>query len=323
LERVPAKPSRAALVAAFATIYLVWGSTYLAIRVAVASIPPWIMAGARFVVAGVILSLFLWWRGEKRPTVAQCRDHAIAGGFLLIGGNGLVTWAEQTVPSGATALVIGVTPLFMVLTEWAWPGGVRPRAGTFGALAVGLAGVVWLAEPWAAPVHGGLPVAGVAGLIVACISWSIGSIHSRNIKSGASLPLGSALQMLAGGIGLLMGAGLRGEFGHFDPRAVPAGAWLAWAYLILAGSLVGYSTFVWLIRHSTPARVATYAWVNPVVAVLLGWLFLDETVTARTFGAAAVIVAAVALITTQRSERGRSQQVRDRKSEINRSSEPD
>ena len=297
-----AAPSRAALVTAFATIYLLWGSTYLGIRVAVESLPPFLMAGSRFLLAGVAMFVFLRARGGARPTWPQCRDHAITGIFLLLGGNGLVTWAEQTIPSGIAALIIGVTPLFMVLTAWAWPGGRCPGAGTMGALLLGLAGTAWLAAPWQAASQGGLPVAGTTGLLAACVLWSVGSIHSRHIKSGADLWLGTALQMLAGGAALLLVALARGEFAGFDPATVTRRSWVAFVYLVLAGSLVGFSTFVWLMRHSTPARVATYAYVNPVVALLLGWLLLGEPVTARTLAASAVIIAAVVLITLQRTK---------------------
>ena len=295
-------PSRAALVTGFAVIYTVWGSTYLAIRVAVESMPPLVMAGTRFLLAGALLLAWLLARGARRPTAAQWRDHAIAGTFLLLGGNGLVCWAEQTVPSGVAALVVGVTPLFMVLAEWGGPGGVRPRTVTIGALLLGLAGVAWLAAPWESVAAGGLPRAGVAALVAACGFWSIGSIYSRHAKSGADLMVGAALQMLAGGAGQITVAVASGEFAGFHWAAVTPRSWEAFFYLVVVGSLVGFSTFVWLMRHSTPALVSTYAWVNPVVAVLLGWLLLGEPVTGRTLGASAVIVAAVAVITLQKAQ---------------------
>jgi drug/metabolite transporter (DMT)-like permease len=294
-------PSRAALVAAFATIYVVWGSTYLAIHVAVESIPPFVMAGTRFVLAGAVLLAWQRARGAAWPTAAQWRDHAITGFFLLLGGNGLVAWAEQTVPSGVAALVIGVTPLCMVLAEWAAPGGRRPGAQTLGAMAVGLAGVAWLAAPWERPGEGGLPLAGTLALVAASALWAIGSIHSRHVRSGGDVMTGAALQMLTGGAMQLVAAVALGEFSGFDPAAVPGRAWGAFFYLIVFGSLVGFSTFAWLIRHSRPALVATYAWVNPVVAVWLGWQFQDEPLTPRTLAAAAVIVAAVVLVTLQKN----------------------
>ena len=296
-------PSRAALVTAFAVIYLVWGSTYLAIRVAVESIPPFVMAGTRFVLAGAMMLAYLRLRRMPWPTARQWRDHAITGCFLLLGGNGLVAWAEQTIPSGITALIIGVTPLFMVLVAWAWPGGRRPGAITFGALVIGLAGVAWLVAPWSNPPSGGgLSLAGVGALLAACSLWSIGSIHARHVQSGSDPMMGAALQMLTGGAMQLVAAFVLGEFSGFHPASVHPAAWGEFGYLVLIGSLVGFSTCVWLLRHSTPALVSTYAWVNPVVAVWLGWLIQGEPISARTVSAAAVIVVAVTIITAQRAK---------------------
>jgi drug/metabolite transporter (DMT)-like permease len=293
-------PSRTALLTAFATIYLVWGSTYLAIRVAVETLPPFLMAGARFLLAGAVLAGWLIATGGFRATARQWRDNAIIGTFLLLGGNGLVVWAEQSVPSGLTALIIGVTPLAMVLTEWAWPGGHRPPPLTGGGLVLGFAGVAWLAAPADNAAHGGLNPGGVAAILAACAFWAFGSIYGRRRRQPAEPLTASALQMLGGGVALMLAAAAHGDLTGFSLAAVAARSWLAFAYLILVGSLVGYSTFVWLMKHSTPARVSTYAYVNPVVAVFLGWLILGEPVSGRTLAAAAVIVLSVAIITTQR-----------------------
>ena len=295
-------PSRASLLLAFTAIYLIWGSTYLGIRVAVETMPPFLMAGARFLIAGTLLFTFLKLRGSPWPTAVQWRANAIIGTFLLLGGNGLVVWAEQVIPSGVTALLIGVGPLFIVMTEWAWPGGTRPSAVTIAALLLGFAGVTWLAAPWKNPAHGGLNPAGVAAILVACLSWGIGSIYSRHAKHGADPFLASSLQMLGGGVTLTLTAGVCGDFSRLNLAAITPHSWLAFAYLIVAGSLVAFSTFVWLMKHSTPARVSTYAYVNPIVAVFLGWLLLREPVNPRTFVAAAIIVAAVAIITTQKTK---------------------
>jgi len=293
-------PSRTSLAVAFATIYLVWGSTYLGIRVAVETLPPFLMAGARFVVAGAVLAGWLAATRGFRATARQWRDNAIIGTFLLLGGNGLVAWAEQFIPSGLTALLIGSTPLMMVLTEWAWPGGHRPTAITGAGLFLGLAGVAWLAAPWENTASGGLHFGGVAAIVAASVFWAFGSIYGRRIRQPTDPLTASALQMLGGGVALLLAASVHGDLAAFSLAAVSARSWLAVAYLILVGSLVGFSTFVWLMKHSTPARVSTYAYVNPVVAVFLGWLILGEPVSPRTLAAAAVIVASVAIITTQR-----------------------
>ena len=290
-------PSRPALLLAFATIYLVWGSTYLGIRIAMETIPLFAMAGTRFVLAGALLFAWLRFRGVSWPTARQWRINAVIGTFLLLGGNGFVVWAEQFIPTGITALLIGGGPLFIVLTEWAWPGGTRPTLITAGALLLGFAGVTWLAAPWENSGAGGLYVPGVVALLLACIFWAIGSIYSRHAKHGADPLLASSLQMLTGGATLLVAATIHGDFARLDPAAISTRSWTAFTYLVLVGSLIGFSTFVWLMKNCAPARVATYAYVNPIVAVFLGAVFHGEAVTSRTFTAAAIIVAAVAIIT--------------------------
>lgn len=295
-------PARATLALAFAAIYLIWGSTYLGIRMAIDSMPPFLMASARFVAAGSILFLFLKFRGARWPTAHQWIANGVIGTLLLLGGNGLVVWAELTIPTGITALLIGIGPLFIVLTEWAWPGGMRPTAITMAALLLGFAGVTWLAAPWETDASGGLNPAGVTAILGACVFWALGSIYSRHAKHGADPFLAASLQMLGGGAMLAIVALLHGDFAQFNLAAITPRAWGAFAYLVSIGSLVGFSTFVWLMKHSTPARVATYAYVNPVVAVFLGWLILGEPITPRTIVASAIIIAAVAIITTQKTK---------------------
>ncbi len=296
--------SRGALVLAFATIYLVWGSTYLAIRVCVESMPPFAMASARFLLAGALLFAFLKLRGAAWPTLQQWRSSAITGTFLLLGGNGLVVYAEQTVSSANAALFIGIGPLFTVLIEWAWPGGLRPNFLTFLALALGIAGVTWLAAPWESPSAGmGISLFDSLLLLGACLSWSFGAIYGRHVKNPASPFMTSAQQMLAGGVILALTAALRGEWTTLDLATISAASWQGFVYLVTIGSLVGFSTFVWLMKHSTPALVSTYSYVNPVVAVFLGWLILNEPVTSRTYVAAVLIVGAVVLLTLAKNRR--------------------
>lgn len=294
-------PSRTSLILAFATIYLVWGSTYLGIRVAVGSMPPFAMACVRFLLAGLCLFAWLKMRGAPWPSRRQLQDHTIIGTFLLLGGNGLVVWAEQFIPSGVAALIIGVGPLFIVLTEWAWPGGTRPTAATIGALLLGLVGVAWLAAPWESMEAGGLDPRGLIAVLCACGFWAIGSIYSRHCTSGATPLNAAALQMLGGGTSLAFVAWAHGDWTALDLNGITPHAWAAFIYLIIFGSLLGFTVFVWLMKHSTPARVATYAYVNPVVAVFLGWLLLDEPVTWRTLISSAIIITAVVLITVQKS----------------------
>jgi drug/metabolite transporter (DMT)-like permease len=293
-------PSRTALTVAFAVIYVVWGSTYLGIRVAVESLPPFLMAGTRFLVAGGLMMGWLAATSGFRATARQWRDNAVIGTFLLLGGNGLICWAEQFIPSGMTALLVGAQPLLMVLTEWIWPGGHRPTSVTWLGLALGFAGVAWLAAPWQNATAGGLNLGGVVAIVAGCCFWAIGSIYGRRVRQPAETLAATAMQMLGGGATLLFVALAHGDFVRFAPASVSARSWLAFGYLIVMGSLVGFSTFVWLMKHSTPARVSTYAYVNPLVAVFLGWLILGEPVTARILTAAAVIVVSVAIITAQR-----------------------
>jgi drug/metabolite transporter (DMT)-like permease len=300
-NKTAAAPSRSALILAFAAIYVIWGSTYLGIRVAIETMPPFLMAGFRFIIAGGVLLAYLRWRGSPFPSAHQWRINAVIGIFLLLGGNGLVVWAEQYVPSGITALIIGVQPLFFVLTEWAWPGGSRPTLITTSSLIVGFAGVAWLAAPWESTAHGGLHVLGVIAILSACVFWAIGSIYSRHAKHGADPLLAASAQMICGGAALtLVGVG-HGEPAILDLATISARSWVAFIYLVACGSLIGFSTFVWLIKHSTPARVSTYAYVNPIVAVFLGWLILHEPVTSRTIVASIVIVAAVVIVTTEKN----------------------
>jgi drug/metabolite transporter (DMT)-like permease len=298
----PAAPSRTAIYLAFAAIYIIWGSTYLAIRIAIESMPPFLMAAARFIAAGSILFAVLKFRGARWPTARQWIANTVIGTLLLLGGNGLVVWAELTIPSGITALLIGIGPLFIVLTEWAWPGGIRPTWITMAALLLGFSGVTWLAAPWETNHDGGLNPTGLAAILGACVFWALGSIYSRHAKHGADPFLAASLQMLGGGAMLALVALVHGDFAALDVPSITPRGWIAFLYLTSIGSLVGFSTFVWLMKHSTPARVATYAYVNPVVAVFLGWLVLGETITSRTLVASAIIITAVVIITTQKSK---------------------
>ena len=286
---------------AFAAIYLIWGSTYLAIRVAVETLPPFTMAGVRFIVAGLLLYGWLALKGRARATPRQWLDNTLIGALLLVGGNGVVTWAEQKIPSGITTLIISISPLFMVLFDWMLPRGARPTWATFTGLALGFGGLVLL-------VGGGVPGGAAldpwrcAGLMLACISWSVGSIFSRHARNPADPMTAATLQMLLGGVMLFLVGLARGELEHFHQTDLTLRSTLAWAYLVAAGSLITYPAYVYLLKHSTPARVSTYSYVNPVVAVFLGWLILGEPVGSRTLVAAVVIVAAVAIITTQKAQ---------------------
>ena len=289
---------RARLVLAFVAVYVVWGSTYLFIRFAVETLPPFLMAGVRFAVAGAILYLWAKIRGAPTPTGAELRGAAIAGLFLLLGGNGAVVWAEQRVPSGITALLVATVPVWMVLLDWLRPGGVRPRAGVFVGLALGLVGLGLLVGRGALGADGqGADMAGAAVLVVGSILWATGSLYVRHSHHPSSAFMTNAVQMLAGGGALVIAGLAAGELGRFDPAAASTRSLLSLLYLVVAGSLIGFTAYTYLLQVTTPAKVSTYAYVNPVVAVLLGWAFAGEAITARTLVAAAVILAGVAIIT--------------------------
>ncbi|MFN2564559.1 MAG: EamA family transporter [Gemmatimonadaceae bacterium] len=289
-------PSRGRVLAAFAAVYVIWGSTYLFIRFAVETLPPFVMAGTRFAVAGAILYVWARLRGAPRPSPAEWRGAAITGLFLLLGGNGAVVWAEQRVASGVTALLVATVPVWMVLLDWLRPGGVRPRAGVFAGLALGLVGLALLVGRGALGGGGAEPL-GAAVLVVGSILWATGSLYVRHNPRPSSALVTNAVQMLAGGAALLLAGTLAGELARLDLSAASTRSLLSLLYLIVAGSLIGFTAYTYLLQVSTPAKVSTYAYVNPIVAVLLGWAFAGEEITARTLVAAAVILAGVAIIT--------------------------
>lgn len=297
--RVKQEPSKLGVAAAFASVYIIWGSTYLAIRYALDSLPPLLMAGARHTLAGAILYAVLRATGTARPKRVHWRSAAIIGALLLLGGNGGVCWAEQTVPSGLAALFVTTVPVWMVLLNWFRREGVRPGLMEIGGVGLGLAGVILLIGTdnlGGASVHR----LGALVLIAASLSWAFGSMYSRSAPLPESPLLVTAMQMLCGGVLLLLSGALSGEGARLELENVSLRSVLSLGYLTVLGSLVAFSAYVWLLRVSTPAKVSTYAFVNPVVAVALGFVFAGEPLTPRMMVAAAVIVTAVVLITRQR-----------------------
>ena len=299
---------RGRLVLAFATVYLVWGSTYLAIRYAIETMPPFLMAGARFILAGSLLLAWALGRGAPRPRGVEWRSASIVGLLLLLGGNGGVVWAEQYVPSGLAALLVATVPLWMVLIDALAPGGKFPRARVWVGIALGLLGVAILARPEGGPASGeSLATSkyflGALALIGASLTWSIGSVYARRAKLPASPLVATGMEMLAGGVGLALFSAVVGEWQSFDIGAVSAKSWWAWLYLLGLGSIVGYTAYVYLLHATTPALASTYAYVNPVIAVLLGWALAGEPISARTLVAAAIILVGVAVITVSRGRR--------------------
>lgn len=280
---------------AFAAVYVIWGSTYLGIRFADESIPPLLMAGSRNLAAGLMLYAVARRLGKHAPSALEWRDAFIAGGLMLTLGNGGVTWAEQKVSSSVTALLVALTPLWMVLFDWLRPNGTRPRVPVLAGLAVGFGGVAMLTRN---PAGGAAPAYNwsLALLVTASLSWALGSIFNRQANKPSSPLLAVAMQMIGGGALLLALAFVNGEPGKFSfarLSVLSAGSWL---YLTLAGSMIGYTAYVWLLHASTPARVATYAYVNPLIAVLLGCTIGHEPLSQEMLAAGALIIAAVVLI---------------------------
>ena len=288
--------------AAFAAVYIIWGSTYLAIRFAVATIPPFLMAGFRFVIAGLILLLWARLRGDTRPTRLDWKTGLISGALLLLGGNGVVGWAEQRVTSGMAALLVAIVPLWMVLLDWWRPGGRKPANLVFVGLAVGLGGLVLLVgvDELRGVSNASISTGGALALIAASFSWAAGSLYIKHAPASSSGLNGAATQMMAGGATLLAVAFATREFSALNLAHVTRESWLGFLYLVTFGSLIGFTAYFYLLAHTTAAKASTYAYVNPVVAVFLGWLIAHEPVTARTVLAAAVILAGVAIITVAR-----------------------
>lgn len=290
-----AKGSRLKLLLAFAIVYIVWGSTYLGIRYAIETIPPMLMAGTRFLAAGLILYAWSALKGAARPRLAEWRTALILGALLILVGNGGVTIAEQHLSSGLAALLVASEPLWLVLLAWAKPGGRAPSRTDVIGLAFGFVGVGLLVAPWEGGAHSN--GWGVLVVLVAAFSWAAGSIYSTTAPQSASRPMANGMIMMAGG-GLQLLAGLaRGEAGAVRWEAMSATSLWALAYLALFGSLLAFSAYTYLLSATTPAKASTYAFVNPAVAVLLGWAIAGEPLTLRMVLASVAIVAGVVLLT--------------------------
>jgi drug/metabolite transporter (DMT)-like permease len=293
-----AVPRKIQIVSAFAALYLIWGSTYLGILFAIQSIPPFLMAGARFLLAGLVMFAIARTQGPLRSTWAEWRTSLIVGACLLLGGNGGVTLSEKFIESGLASLIVATVPIYITLLGWLSGMTPRPAPIVWVGLAGGFLGVAILLGPALRFSGSGRPAIGMSILLLSSFIWSAGSLYSRTVKHAASPFLGAAQQMFCGGLLLMLVGSFVGEPRNFHPGNITALSLGAFAYLVLIGAIVGYTAYFWLLRHCDPAKVATYAYVNPIVAVLLGALFAHETVTLRTLLAAALIVGSVALIIT-------------------------
>lgn len=279
-------------------VYFFWGTTYLAMRIAIETIPPWIMVAARLLAAGTLLYVWCRLTGAPRPTLQHWRGAGVTGVLLLVTGNAVVAWAEQTVPSGVASLLVATVPLWVLVLGWLGKGGARPRGGSIIGVLMGLAGLAVLVLPsLRATDAGAIDRVGLLAMLFAALSWAAGSLYSRTAKLPPEPLLGTAMEMLVGGGLILVVSLVSGDWGRFALAAVSTRSLLALAYLVAFGSIVGFSAYTWLLKHAEPMLVSTYAFVNPIVAVALGWVVLGERLTANSLIAAVIIVAAVVLIT--------------------------
>ena len=293
-----ARPSPVALVAAFAAVYLIWGSTYLAISWGVAEIPPFLMAGVRFVAAGLVFAVWGLRRGAARPTARDWAMTGLVGVLMAAGGNGGVSWALQRVPSGLGALLVSMVPFWVALGDWWRPGGERPSGRVVLGLVLGFSGIALLVNPAEAAGASGLDPVGAGAIVLASLLWAAGSICSRHVPQPHSQALSSGMQMLGGGVVLLALSAVAGELRGLDWSAVSPGAFGAWAYVAALGS-VAYGCYLWLLKASVPAKAATYAYVNPVIALVLGYFLAGEALSAWSLGCSAVVVVGVLLVVSK------------------------
>ena len=282
------------IILAFAVVYIVWGSTYLAIRFAIETIPTFTMAGLRFLIAGLILYVYCISRGWTQGlTTRHWVNSLIVGGLLLAGGNGSVVWAEHYVPSGPASLFVAMVPWWMVIIEWIFDKQKKPNAWTSAGLSLGLLGVMILVLPaWKGQLH---PV-GTIVLLLASLWWAMGSIYAKRTNLPTSVFTATAMNMMCGGAILLIFSFSQGEWSGIQWSHMSEKSVLAFVYLIVFGALLGFSVYIWLLNEVSSSLVSTFAFVNPVVAVFLGWAFNSEPITAHTLIAATVIIAAVVLI---------------------------
>jgi drug/metabolite transporter (DMT)-like permease len=289
---------------ALLAVYIIWGSTYLAIRIVEESLPPFFMAGTRFVLAGLIIYVWVRLHHDPRESRGDWGRAFVVGGLMLLGGHGAVVWTEQWVASGLTSLLVGTVPLWMALMDWVW-NRTKPTLRVAGGLALGFVGVALLAGGFEGLGASSVDIAGVAIVVFGALLWANGSLFSRSSRFGGLGLLGTGLEMVAGGVLLLMASLATGEWSRIRFDLVSTRSLAAWVYLVVFGSLVGFTCYIWLLKMVSTARVSTYAYVNPIVAMFLGWAIAQEPITTRSILAAIIILTSVVVITTyQKQEKG-------------------
>ena len=286
------------IILAFGAVYFIWGTTYLGIRLAIETIPPFFMAGSRVFLAGTIMFIFLRARGAPRPTRLHWRSAVLVGALLLGGGSGLVTWAEQQVPSGTAALIIATVPLWIALFEWLFFAKTRPGKRVTTGLLLGMVGIFLLVGPDQILRTADFSLFFLFVILLSPILWSLGSLYSRSAPLPEDTLLGAAMQMIGGGGVLLIAGALTGELADLDIASISTTSLAAWVYLVFFGSIIAFTAYIWLIKEVSVTKAATYTYVNPVVAVFLGWLILSEPITPITLLSSAIIILAVLLIQT-------------------------
>ncbi|QHL87028.1 EamA family transporter [Nibribacter ruber] len=291
----PAAPAGWLKIAAFAAIYIIWGSTYLAIVFAIDTLPPFLMAGLRFLLAGALLFTFARLRGDTAPAPIHWRSTFIIGGLLLLVGNGAVVWAEQHVASGIAALLVTTEPLWIVALQWAGKEKNKPKKAVLLGMLLGIVGMLVLVSPWKST--GDIALGPCVLIFFSAGAWALGSLYSNKAPLPSSQVLTTGMQMLCGGALLLLAGTVAGEWQTTQWSAVSQQSWLAFGYLVVFGSLIAFTAYSWLTRVAPPAQVSTYAYVNPVIAVFLGWALANEEITAQTLVATALLVTAVVIIT--------------------------
>lgn len=296
-------------------VYLFWGGTYLGMKIAIESMPPFIMAGARFFLAGLVLFLIGRWKGAELPTVAEWRGAGIIGALLLLGGNGVVAWAQLKVPSAIASLLIATVPLWILVLNWVGGSKQKPTAGVMGGILFGLAGIAVLVVHPGGTANQAMDTIGLLALLLASISWSVGSLYSRKATLPESPVMSTALQMIVGGILLGITSLFLDDWSKLALSQITLRSWIAFGYLVVFGSIVAYTAYIWLLKNAEPSLVSTYAYVNPIVAVFLGWLIGDEQLTTQSLIAAAMIIAAVAIITLFRGKSPQTAQLNVQKEE--------
>jgi drug/metabolite transporter (DMT)-like permease len=300
---VPAEKNNDMKIAlAFVAIYLIWGTTYLAIRVAVATIPPFLMAGTRFIIAGLITFAVLRARHVPMPKRFHWRSAIIVGAFLMVGGNGFVTWSEQQVPSGIAALVVATVPLWITLFNWLIYREGRPGKQTVAGVLLGFVGIGLLVGPGQLQGTATFDLVSLLVLLMAPVLWSLGSLYSRRANLPDSVFMSTAMEMSAGGVLLVLAGIMTGEVADLNIAEVSIQSLAAMLYLTIFGSIVALTSYVWLLKTVEPSKAATYTYVNPVIAVFLGWLVLSEPISPQMLIAVPIIIVAVVMITTRRKK---------------------